>query len=125
MKAFSIILAVMSAFLVAATTARVSRRQSGGCDCAGTSYSSQDISEAIEEAEDGGASDYPHQYHDYEGFSFPSCSGKFFEYPLEQDNVYTGGSPGADRVIYDEDSNFCACLTHTGASNDDFLECDF
>ena len=42
-----------------------------------------------------------------QGFSFPSCSGEFFEYPLEHNRVYTGGSPGADRVIYDEDGNFC------------------
>ena len=70
---------------------------------------------------------YPHQYHDYEvsqsttvscweqslintdcqDFTFPSCSGEFFEYPLEHSSVYTGGSPGANRVIYDEDGDFC------------------
>ncbi|KAI6136481.1 Ribonuclease/ribotoxin, partial [Pisolithus sp. B1] len=58
------------------------------------------------------------------GFSFPSCSSEFFEYPLEQGYVYTGGSPGADRVIYDSSGNFCACLTHTGAAkHDGFVEC--
>ena len=34
-------------------------------------------------------------------------SGEFFEYPLKKNSVYTGGSPGADRVIYDEDGDFC------------------
>lgn len=60
------------------------------------------------------SSDYPHQYHDFEvggyrqkGFPFPSCSGEFFEYPLEAGTTYDGGSPGADRVIYDEDGDFC------------------
>ncbi|TBU63710.1 ribonuclease T1 [Dichomitus squalens] len=122
---FSTIFALTTALLASTVSARIARRQSGGCDCAGTEYSSSDILNAINEALDGGASDYPHEYHDYEGFSFPSCSGTFYEYPIQQDDVYTGGSPGADRVIYDEDGDFCACLTHTGASGDDFLECDF
>ncbi|KAI0375238.1 ribonuclease T1 [Pilatotrama ljubarskyi] len=122
---FSVVLALVSTLLVTSTTARVARRQSGGCVCGGHSYTATDIFNAIDEAEDGGASDYPHQYHDYEGFSFPSCTGEFFEYPLEHNRVYTGGSPGADRVIYDEDGDFCACLTHTGASGNDFVECNF
>ncbi|KAI0715366.1 Ribonuclease/ribotoxin [Earliella scabrosa] len=70
-------------------------------------------------------SGYPHQYHNFEGFSFPSCSGEFFEFPLQHNRVYTGGSPGADRVIYDTRGRFCACLTHTGAGGNNFLECDF
>ncbi|KIK30331.1 hypothetical protein PISMIDRAFT_87794, partial [Pisolithus microcarpus 441] len=56
--------------------------------------------------------------------SFPSCNGELFEYPLEQGYVYTRGSPGADRVIYDSSGDFCACLTHTGSSkHDGFVEC--
>ncbi|TFK56587.1 ribonuclease T1 [Heliocybe sulcata] len=102
----------------------LSKRQSGGCRCGSHSYSSSDISRAISAAEDGGASDYPHQYHDYEGFDFPSCSGSFYEFPLESGRAYTGGSPGADRVIYDRSGDFCACLTHTGASGNDFVECN-
>ncbi|KAK7694995.1 hypothetical protein QCA50_002183 [Cerrena zonata] len=105
--------------------AAIMGRQSGGCNCAGTKFTASDISKAIVKADDGGASNYPHQYHDYEGFSFPSCSGEFFEYPIKSGSVYTGGSPGANRVIYDEDGDFCACLTHTGASGNDFLECSF
>ncbi|EKM61287.1 uncharacterized protein PHACADRAFT_82524, partial [Phanerochaete carnosa HHB-10118-sp] len=89
------------------------------------SYSSSNIEEAIDQAESGGGGDYPHQYHDYEGFSFPSCSGELFEYPLETGDAYTGGSPGADRVIYDQDGDYCGCITHTGASGDNFVACDF
>ena len=69
--------------------------------------------------------DYPHQYHDYEvgigchqteldsalltstqGFSF-NCQSPYYEFPLEEGDVYNGGSPGADRVIYDEGGDFC------------------
>ncbi|RPD57055.1 ribonuclease T1 [Lentinus tigrinus ALCF2SS1-6] len=119
------LVALFAAIFVSSAAAGVLRRQSGGCECGSHSYTRSDIVNAINEAEDGGASNYPHQYHDYEGFSFPSCSGEFFEYPLRHNNVYTGGSPGADRVIYDQHGGFCACLTHTGASGNNFLECDF
>ncbi|TFK77282.1 ribonuclease T1 [Pluteus cervinus] len=110
--------------VVASTQAAVLRRQSSGCTCAGRRYTATDLTKAISDAEDGGASDYPHQYHDYEGFPFPTCSGTFYEFPIERGSVYDGGSPGADRVIYDSRGNFCACLTHTGASsNNGFVEC--
>ncbi|KAL1951457.1 hypothetical protein VTO73DRAFT_606 [Trametes versicolor] len=122
---FSAAFTVVSALFVASATARVARRQSGGCRCASNSYTSSDITRAISKAEAGGASNYPHQYHDYEGFSFPSCRGEFFEFPLKHSSVYTGGSPGADRVIYDESGDFCACLTHSGASGNNFVECSF
>ncbi|KAI1789769.1 ribonuclease T1 [Ganoderma leucocontextum] len=121
----SAVFTLATALLASTVSARIARRQSGGCSCDGKEYSNDDISNAISAAEDGGAGDYPHQYHDYEGFSFPSCSGEFFEFPLEQGDAYNGGSPGADRVIYDDDGDFCACLTHDGASGDDFVECDF
>ncbi|KAI0639644.1 ribonuclease T1 [Trametes polyzona] len=122
---FSAVFVVLSAFLTTSVTARVARRQSGGCECGSHTYSNDDIINAIDQAEGNGGGNYPHQYHDFEGFSFPSCSGEFFEYPLKHNSVYTGGSPGADRVIFDSDGDFCACLTHSGASGNDFLECDF
>ncbi|PIL31717.1 hypothetical protein GSI_06421 [Ganoderma sinense ZZ0214-1] len=116
---FSTVFTLATALFASAVSARVARRQSGGCSCDGTEYSSDDISNAISAAEDGGAGIPP------SGFSFPSCSGEFFEYPLEQGYSYNGGSPGADRVIYDDGGDFCACLTHHGASGNDFVECDF
>ncbi|KAF8349719.1 Ribonuclease/ribotoxin, partial [Amanita rubescens] len=63
----------------------------------------------------------------FQGFTF-SCPGStYYEYPILADgDLYSGGSPGADRVIYDNDGNFCACLIHTGASTyDGFVECTF
>ncbi|KAI0801035.1 ribonuclease T1 [Fomes fomentarius] len=103
----SAVLVLVAVLVTSGTVARVARRQSGACECAGRTYTSNDVSNAIGEAEDGGAGEYPHQYHDYEGFSFPLCSGEFFEYPLKHNGIYTGGSPGADRVIYDTDGDFC------------------
>lgn len=76
------------------------------------------------------------------GFVFTTCSGTFFEFPILTSGVYNGGSPGADRVIYDNSGRFCgesglislfphvlkpltiACLTHTGASTTNgFVRC--
>lgn len=89
----------------------------------GATYSSTAVSNAIAKARSG-RSNYPHQYHNYEGFSFPSsCGSTYYEYPLKTSGVYTGGSPGADRVIYGNTGAFCGCLTHTGASGNNFLEC--
>ncbi|CAL1695140.1 unnamed protein product [Somion occarium] len=122
---YSAVFFLLSVFVLGTAQALIMGRQSGGCSCAGRRYTSTDVNNAIHVAESGGAGDYPHQYHDFEGFPFPSCSGEFFEYPLEAGTTYDGGSPGADRVIYDEDGDFCACLTHTGASGNDFLECTF
>jgi hypothetical protein len=47
-----------------------------------------------------GSNDYPHQYNNYEGFTFNSgCTPPYYEFPLFKSSVYTGGDPGADRVI--------------------------
>ncbi|KAJ5852637.1 uncharacterized protein N7529_012022 [Penicillium soppii] len=68
-------------------------------------------------------SSYPHVYHDYEGFVFP-VSGTYYEFPiLSSGSVYTGGSPGADRVIFNTNDQLAGVITHTGASGDDFVAC--
>ena len=42
-----------------------------------------------------------------QGFTF-SCTAPFYEYPILADgDQYNGGDPGADRVIYDTNGNFC------------------
>lgn len=38
-------------------------------------------------------------------------------------DVYDGGSPGADRVIFNGDDQLAGVITHTGASGDDFVAC--
>ncbi|KXN86778.1 Guanyl-specific ribonuclease Po1 [Leucoagaricus sp. SymC.cos] len=90
----------------------------------GRSYSATNLRNGISKALSGGAGDYPHEYHDFEGFDFTTCSGTFFEFPILTSGTYNGGSPGADRVIYDQSGRFCACLTHTGASTTNgFVRC--
>jgi hypothetical protein len=37
--------------------------------------------------------------------------------------VYNGGSPGPDRVIFDDDGAFDMLITHTGASGNAFVAC--
>nr|AAB32829.1 RNase Po1=guanine nucleotide-specific RNase [Pleurotus ostreatus, fruit bodies, caps, Peptide, 101 aa] [Pleurotus ostreatus] len=95
------------------------------CNCAGRSFTGTDVTNAIRSARAGGSGNYPHVYNNFEGFSF-SCTPTFFEFPVFRGSVYSGGSPGADRVIYDQSGRFCACLTHTGApSTNGFVECRF
>ncbi|KAF5352780.1 hypothetical protein D9756_006042 [Leucocoprinus leucothites] len=85
----------------------IEERQTSGCSCAGRSYSATALRNGINKAVSGGAGDYPHEYHNFEGFSFTTCAGTFFEYPILTSGVYNGGSPGADRVIYDNSDRFC------------------
>ncbi|KAI6781489.1 Guanyl-specific ribonuclease F1-like protein [Emericellopsis cladophorae] len=98
-------------------------------DCGGKSYTAQQVSNAIDEGcsyfESGSdVNSYPHRYNNYEGFDFKGLDGPFQEFPIISGGVYTGGSPGADRVVFTEDS--CALagtITHTGASGNAFVAC--
>lgn len=51
------------------------------------------------------------------------------EFPIERNRVYSGGSPGADRVVIGSlsadggSAQYCAVLTHRGESGNDFQEC--
>jgi hypothetical protein len=47
-----------------------------------------------------GSNKYPHSENNYEGFDFP-VDGPYLEFPiLSTFKVYTGGSPGPDRVVF-------------------------
>lgn len=66
---------------------------------------------------------YPHRYNNYEGFSFPTAA-PWYEYPIMKTySVYTGGSPGPDRVIFDSKGIFDLLITHTGAIGNAFVAC--
>ncbi|KAI6093916.1 ribonuclease-domain-containing protein [Hypoxylon rubiginosum] len=68
-------------------------------------------------------SSYPHTYNNYEGFSF-AVSGPYLEFPLlASGSVFTGGSPGADRVIINTSCKLAGEITHTGASGNNFVGC--
>ncbi|OTA80808.1 hypothetical protein M434DRAFT_86027, partial [Hypoxylon sp. CO27-5] len=71
-----------------------------------------------------GSDEYPHQYNDYEGFKFPDAAPYYAEFPiLSSFKPYTGGSPGADRVVFNSNGNYEGAITHTGASGNNFVEC--
>lgn len=57
------------------------------------------------------------------GFNF-AVSGPYQEFPILQNgNVYTGGSPGADRVVFNTNGAYAGAITHTGASGNNFVGC--
>ncbi|KAI0473565.1 Ribonuclease/ribotoxin [Xylariaceae sp. FL0804] len=98
--------------------------------CGDVCYWQSDIDDALdkgyslyEAGKTEGDDEYPHQYNDYEGFDM-EVDGPWYEFPILSDyDVYTGGSPGADRVTFNGDGDLAILITHTGASDDDFLEC--
>ena len=59
-----------------------------------------------------GRNNYPHRFNNREGFTFnDGCSPPYYEFPVFRDHVYTGGSPGLDRVVLGSwsgsDAMFC------------------
>ncbi|QDS69368.1 hypothetical protein FKW77_004329 [Venturia effusa] len=64
-----------------------------------------------------GSSKYPESYQDREGFTFHGVDGPYYEFPiLSSGKVYSGGSPGADRIIINDDCILAGEITHTGSS---------
>ncbi|CAE6407102.1 unnamed protein product [Rhizoctonia solani] len=76
-----------------------------------------------------GKNKYPHRFNNREGFVFsPNCKAPLFEFPIFQNKVYTGESPGPDRVIIGSirgsDAAYCGLITHTGAQGNNFVQCE-
>jgi hypothetical protein len=69
-----------------------------------------------------GSDKYPHEYEDHEGFTF-LIAGPWYEFPILESEVYSGGSPGADRIVFNGSGNYAGSITHTGAKGDDFVGC--
>ncbi|KAK4041300.1 Ribonuclease/ribotoxin [Parachaetomium inaequale] len=96
--------------------------------CGSVCYTSSQISAALNKGyslQQGGddINNYPHQYNNYEGFDFPT-SGPWYEFPImASHSVYSGGSPGADRVVFDSRGALDLLITHTGASGNNFVAC--
>ncbi|KAM0333245.1 hypothetical protein ACHAQA_001905 [Verticillium albo-atrum] len=122
----------LSALILAALglSARVFAQDS--VSCGSNVYTYEQIEEAAEEAcrlfDSGsqiGRSRYPHRYNNFEGFAFDNVRGPYQEFPLLRRGVYTGGSPGADRVIITENCDLAGQITHSGApSRNGFVDCD-
>ncbi|MCJ1445764.1 MAG: hypothetical protein MMC23_006269 [Stictis urceolatum] len=128
LKTALISLLLAAAALARSVPSRLDERATCVDTCGSTCYYQSDIDAAVTQGcsdlKSGSAPDsYPHEYEDYEGFSFPD-PGPWYEFPiLSSYKVYTGGSPGADRVIFTKSCAFQAVITHTGASGDDFVAC--
>jgi hypothetical protein len=68
-------------------------------NCGGQYYSANAVTAASNAAcdyytngETAGSSNYPHQYNNYEGFSFNGVSGPYQEFPImASGNIYNGG----------------------------------
>ncbi|EFQ99851.1 guanyl-specific ribonuclease F1 [Nannizzia gypsea CBS 118893] len=122
-------LALFSLVAVAAA-APAALEARGATTCGSTYYSSSQVTAASNAAcqyvmsgSTAGGSSYPHEYHNYEGFYFQGLDGPFYEFPLRTSGVYSGGSPGADRVIITEDCEQAGQITHTGAGGNNFVAC--
>jgi len=125
----------LALFLASTAIAQTISAEPSSSNCAGTKYSQSQIDAAATAAltyyssgSTVGSDKYPHKYNDYEGFTF-TCSSPYLEFPIKKSGTYSGGSPGADRVVIGGVSSdystaqYCAVITHTGESNNAFAEC--
>ncbi|KAK8120698.1 Guanyl-specific ribonuclease F1 [Apiospora kogelbergensis] len=115
---------LLAAFAAAAPAALEER---AATTCGGRSYSAAQVSAASQQACDyyqsgKKANNYPHTYNNYEGFNF-RVAGPYQEFPIKTSGLYTGGSPGADRVIINTNCEEAGAITHTGAKGNNFVGC--
>ncbi|KAI1780101.1 ribonuclease-domain-containing protein [Hypoxylon cercidicola] len=118
-----------AALLASVAAAPVEERaELAATTCGSHHYSADAVNQASQRAcsyyQSGQApSSYPHRYNNYEGFNFP-VSGPYLEFPiLSNGNLFSGGSPGADRVIINTSCRQAGAITHTGASGNNFVGC--
>ncbi|CAI4220077.1 unnamed protein product [Parascedosporium putredinis] len=73
-----------------------------------------------------GSNAYPHTFNNREGLTF-ATAGPYQEFPILTSGVYSGGSPGADRIVFRPNYNgqcvYVGSITHTGASGNNFVSC--
>ncbi|KAI2629629.1 ribonuclease-domain-containing protein [Hypoxylon sp. NC1633] len=126
MKFISLSFVPLVAFLASALAAPLVEERAA-TTCGSTYYTATQVNQAAQRActyySSGSApGGYPHTYNNYEGFSF-SVSGPYLEFPLLSSGTYSGGSPGADRVIISTSCRLAGEITHTGASGNNFVGC--
>ncbi|KAK7943682.1 Guanyl-specific ribonuclease F1 [Apiospora aurea] len=117
---------LLAAFVTAAPAAAVLEDRAA-TTCGKTSYSAAQVNAASQQActyykNNQQANSYPHTYNNYEGFNF-RVAGPYQEFPIKSSGVYTGGSPGADRVIINTNCEQAGAITHTGAKGNNFVGC--
>ncbi|KAF7128396.1 hypothetical protein CNMCM5793_003126 [Aspergillus hiratsukae] len=125
-------LVAVAALLLAPVLAAPAEIDTRACayTCGSVCYTSSAVYAAQEagydlyaSSETVGSNDYPHRYNNYEGFDFP-VSSPYYEWPiLASGQIYNGGSPGADRVIFNSNDQLAGVITHTGASGNAFVSC--
>ncbi|KAI1348349.1 Ribonuclease/ribotoxin [Xylaria sp. FL0043] len=125
MQAFTSLLALVA--LASPALAAPVLEERAATTCGSTYYTATQVNQAAQKAysyyTSGSApGGYPHTYNNYEGFNFP-VSGPYLEFPLLSSGVYTGGSPGADRVVINTSAKLAGEITHTGASGNNFVGC--
>ncbi|KAI0527871.1 guanine specific ribonuclease N1 [Xylaria bambusicola] len=124
------ILPIVLAAVSVVSGAAIEKKQSCAKTCGSVCYSQGDLDAAVSQGYEYysddttvGSNDYPHQYNNYEGFDFPD-EGPWYEFPiLSSGSAYTGGQPGADRVVFNYAGEFQDAITHTGASGNNFVGC--
>ncbi|KAF1958513.1 guanyl-specific ribonuclease F1 [Byssothecium circinans] len=112
----------------AALPAELDKR--AGATCGSVVYSAAAVNAASQRAcsyyQSGtqvGSNAYPHAFNNREGFSF-AVSGPYQEFPiLSSGSLYSGGSPGPDRVVINTSCRQAGAITHTGASGNNFVMC--
>ncbi|KAF8920666.1 Ribonuclease/ribotoxin [Mucidula mucida] len=125
---FVFITSVLATF---ATASPLARRAwpSGSVTCGSNVYSLAQVKSATTAGyaqidSPIGSNSYPHTFNNYEGLSM-WCSGEsdYNEWPILTSGTYSGDSPGADRVVFSDNGIYCAVITHTGASGNNFVSC--
>ncbi|KAL3473404.1 Ribonuclease/ribotoxin [Aspergillus californicus] len=119
---------LLTSTLALALPTDLETRQSCAYTCGSVCYTSSAVSSArsagyryVSSGDD--VNNYPHVYNNYEGFDF-SVSPTYYEFPImSSGSIYSGGSPGADRVVFNEDNQLAGVITHTGASGNNFVSC--
>ncbi|OHE98282.1 ribonuclease [Colletotrichum orchidophilum] len=123
---FSVILVTLFALAVSAAPVEIQKRST---TCGHNIYTTAQVDAAskaacahIRAGTVVGIARYPHQYKNYERFIM-SFKGPYYEFPIKARGVYTGGPPGADRVLINARCNQVGQITHTGALNNGFAGC--
>ncbi|KAM7206058.1 guanyl-specific ribonuclease F1 [Naviculisporaceae sp. PSN 640] len=131
----SILVAFAACGATAAALATPGTTAIANVTCGLNTYSQQQIEEATaegcrlyDEGQQIGTSKYPHKFNNREGLVFAS-SGPYQEFPIIRSGVYSGRSPGADRIVFDPDYKndcvFVGAMTHTDApTRNGFVPCE-
>ncbi|CEH12908.1 ribonuclease t1 [Ceraceosorus bombacis] len=129
---FSLKALLVVAFVAASSvsSASIAARQSS-VSCGGHSISSSQIQTALQTGYDdyqngSSPSGYPHAYYQYadEHITLQCGGNSYHEFPITGSTPFTGGSPGAYRVIFNDDGDYCATVYHASKSDNSFAQCN-